>query len=193
MCMDPLELSDEQIIEVVRSEDQRLYSEIIKRYQNKLSHYLRKFIYNPDELEDVLQVVFIKTYKNLFSFNTRKKFSSWIYKIAHNEAINHIKKNSANHQISLDKVEYQIIDKSIDLGKDFDQTLLKERVENFLSLLKLKYREPLILFYLEQKSYDEISDILRIPRNTVGTLISRGKKILRKNLMINKLHEQSKR
>lgn len=191
MYMDLLKLSDEQIIEVVRVEDKGLYSEIIKRYQSKLSHYLRKFVYNPDELEDVLQVVFVKTYKNLFSFNTHKKFSSWIYKIAHNEAINHIKKNSANHQISLDKVEYQIIDKSVNLNDDFDKTLLKKQIENSLSLLKLKYREPLILFYLEEKSYEEISDILRIPKNTVGTLISRGKTILRKNLIINKLHEQS--
>jgi len=190
--MNLLELSDEQIIEVVRIENKGLYSEIIKRYQNKLSHYLRKFVYNPDELEDVLQVVFVKTYKNLFSFNTNKKFSSWIYKIAHNEAINHIKKNSTNHQISLDKVEYQIIDKSVNIDDDFDKNLLKEQIENSLSLLKLKYQEPLILFYLEQKSYEEISDILRIPKNTVGTLISRGKKILKKNLIINKLYEQSK-
>jgi len=190
--MNSLELSDEQIIEVVRIENKGLYSEIIKRYQNRLSHYLRKFVYNPDELEDVLQVVFIKTYKNLFSFNTNKKFSSWIYKIAHNEAINHIKKNSTNHQISLDKVEYQIIDKSVNLDDDFDKILLKKQIENSLNLLKLKYQEPLILFYLEQKSYEEISDILRIPKNTVGTLISRGKKILKKKLIINKLYEQSK-
>ncbi len=189
MYMDPLKLSDEQIVEVVRVEDKGLYSEIIKRYQNKLSHYLRKFVYNPDELEDVLQVVFIKTYKNLFSFNTHKKFSSWIYKIAHNEAINHIKKNSTNHQISLDKVEYQIIDKNIDLGEGFDQILLKEQIENSLSQLKLKYREPLILFFFEQKSYGEISDILRISRNTVGTLISRGKKMLKEKLIINKSYE----
>jgi len=187
--MNSLELSDEQIIEVIRTEDQRLYSEIIKRYQNKLSHYLRKFVYNPDELEDVLQVVFIKAYKNLFSFNTHKKFSSWIYKIAHNEAINHIKKNSANHQISLDKVEYQIIDKNIDLGEDFDQILLKKQIENSLSKLKFKYREPLILFFFEQKSYEEISDILRIPKNTVGTLVSRGKKMLKEKLITNKLYE----
>ena len=190
--MNSLELSDEQIIEVIRVENKGLYSEIIKRYQNRLSHYLRKFVYNPDELEDVLQVVFIKTYKNLFSFNTNKKFSSWIYKIAHNEAINHIKKNSTNHQISLDKVEYQIIDKSVNLDDDFDKILLKKQIENSLNLLKLKYQEPLILFYLEQKSYEEISDILRIPKNTVGTLISRGKKILKKKLIINKLYEQSK-
>ena len=190
--MNSLELSDEQIIEVIRVENKGLYSEIIKRYQKKLSHYLRKFVYNPDELEDVLQVIFVKTYKNLFSFNTNKKFSSWIYKIAHNEAINHIKKNSTNHQISLDKVEYQIIDKSVNLDNDFDKILLKEQIENSLNLLKLKYKEPLILFYLEQKSYEEISDILRIPKNTVGTLISRGRKILKKNLIVNKLYEQSK-
>jgi len=99
---------------------------------------LRKFVYNPDELEDVLQVVFVKTYKNLFSFNTNKKFSSWIYKIAHNEAINHIKKNSTNHQISLDKVEYQIIDKSVNIDDDFDKNLLKEQIENYFESFKIK-------------------------------------------------------
>jgi len=189
MYIDSLELSDEQIIEVIRVENKGLYSEIIKRYQSKLSHYLRKFIYNPDELEDVLQAVFIKTYKNLFSFNMNKKFSSWIYKIAHNEAINYIRKNSASHQVSLDKVEYQIIDKNIDLGKNFDQILLKKQIENSLSQLKLKYREPLILFFFEQKSYEEISDILRIPKSTVGTLISRGKKMLKEKIIIDKLYE----
>ena len=76
---------------------------------------MRKFIYNNDELEDILQVVFIKAYKNLYGFNTKKKFSSWIYRIAHNEAVNHLKKYS-KERISLDDIEYKIIDKKIDLN-----------------------------------------------------------------------------
>lgn len=191
--MSKMELSDEQIVEVVRLENKDLYGEIIKRYQHKLTHYLRKFIKSSDELEDVLQVVFVKAYQNLFSFNLRQKFSSWIYKIAHNEAINYLKKKSQHPQISLEKEEYQIIDQKINLNKEFDQSLLKIRIEKSLSQIKLKYREPLILFYFEEKSYEEISEILRIPKNTVGTLISRAKKTLKKNLNIQKLNEESKK
>ncbi len=142
---------------------------------------MRKFIYNNDELEDILQVVFIKAYKNLYGFNTKKKFSSWIYRIAHNEAVNHLKKYS-KERISLDDIEYKIIDKKIDLNYKIDKELLKIEMEKHLSNIKLKYREPLILFFFEEMSYAEISDILRVPISTVGTLISRGKKILKNEL-----------
>ena len=179
--MKPIDLSDEQLVEIIRENDQELYSEIIKRYNQKLSHYLRKFIYDQDELEDVLQVVFIKVYKNLYGFNINKKFSSWIYRIAHNEAVNHLKKYS-KERISLDEIEYKIIDEKIDISGQVDKKLLKESVEKLLKNIKTKYREPLILFYFEQKSYEEISDILRIPTSTVGTLISRGKKMIKQQI-----------
>ncbi len=175
------ELSDEQLIKIIREKDRELYGEIIKRYQTKLSHYLRKFICNIDELEDILQDVFIKAYKNLYSFNTKKKFSSWIYRIAHNEAVNYLKKNS-KIQISMDEVEYKIVDEKIDINGHIDKVFLKKEIGKYLESIKLKYREPLILFYFEQKSYEEISDILRVPISTVGTLISRGKKMIKEKL-----------
>ena len=175
-------LTDEQLVVIIREENKELYGDIIKRYQTKLFHYLRKFIYNPDELEDVLQVVFIKTYKNLYNFNINKKFSSWIYRIAHNEAINHLKKY-AKEKIPLDDVEYKLIDEKINLNEEIDRTLLKTKMEQLLATLKSKYRQPLILYFFEQKSYQEISDILQLPISSVGTLISRGKKILANNLL----------
>ena len=180
--MNPSQLTDEQLVKIIRGKDRELYSQIIKRYQTKLSHYLRKFIYNADELEDVLQVAFIKAYRNLYGFDVNKKFSSWLYRIAHNEAINYLKKNSTG-QISLAEVEYKLIDEKINLSEDLDKILLKKKVERYLKKIKLKYREPLILFYFEQKSYQEISDILRVPRSTVGTLIRRGKDQLRELLL----------
>lgn len=184
-------LTDEQLVEIIREKDQELYSEIIKRYQAKLSHYLRKFIYDPDELEDVLQVVFIKAFRNLFGFDIDKKFSSWIYRIAHNEAINHLKKNFKG-QITLEEVEYKIIDEKINLDEEVDKVLFKKEVEKHLSNIKLKYREPLILFYFEQKSYQEISDILHIPTSTVGTLIRRGKEQLKESVTGNKYYFHNK-
>ncbi len=185
--MKPPELSDEQLIKVIREKDKELYSEIIKRYKTKLSHYLRKFICNINELEDILQDVFIKAYKNLYSFDIKKKFSSWIYRIAHNEAVNYLKKNS-RIKISLDEVEYRIVDEKIDLNGNVDEAFLKKEIGKYMEGIKLKYREPLILFYFEQKSYEEISDILRIPTSSVGTLISRGKKMIKEKLEKEKIY-----
>ena len=187
--MDVRTLKDEDLIQAI-IDNPNHYVEIIRRYRDKLSHYLRKFISNPDEIEDVLQMVFIKAYKNLNGFDKKRKFSSWIYRITHNEAINHLKKNK-NTKVCLDDVEYKIIDKSIDIGESIDKRFLRKEIESIISGLSVKYREPLVLFYFEEKSYEEISDILRIPKNTVGTLISRGKKMIKDNVIdLTKKHER---
>ncbi len=179
------DFTDEQLVAEIREKDKELYSEIIRRYETKLSHYLKKFFRNQDELEDVLQEVFIKVYRNLYGFDVDKKFSSWVYRITHNEAINHIKKNSKKN-ISLEETEWDIVDEKFDLNEHIDNKQVREKVSRGLSELKEKYREPLILYYFEQKSYEEISEILRLPRSTVGVLIMRGKERLKetfKNLV----------
>lgn len=180
--MENVNLSDEQLVLIIRESDSELYSHIIKRYESKLSRYLGKFISDPDELEDVLQEVFIKAYRNLYGFDVKRKFSSWIYRIAHNEAINCLKKNS-RAKVSLDDIEYKIMDEKMDLGSKIDKRILKKNIAESLENIGFRYREVLTLFFFEDKSYEEISDILRIPVNTVGTLILRGKKILKKQLM----------
>lgn len=172
------ELTDEQLAVVVRESDKEAYGEIVRRYQTKLAHYLRKFINHSAELEDVLQDVFIKAFRNLNSFNAEQKFSSWIFRVAHNEAINNIKKRK-NEKLILDEGEWEIVDTKIDLGKEIDHTITQKQMSDALAGLKDKYREPIILFYFEEKSYEEISDILKIPTSTVGTLISRGKRSLK--------------
>ncbi len=174
-------ITDEELVVIVREKDKERYDEIIRRYQLKLSHYLHKFIKNPDELEDVLQEIFIKTYRNLNAFDSDKKFSSWIYRIAHNEALNHLKKYR-RQIISLDEHEMDVVDKKMDIKDKIDASISKIKIENALSQLNEKYREPLILYFFEQKSYEEISDILRIPRGTVGILIMRGKEKLKEFL-----------
>lgn len=175
------ELTDEQLVEVVRSKNQELYGEVIKRYQTKLVHYLKKFIHSDDELKDVLQDVFIKAFRNLYSFDTSKRFSPWIYRITHNEAINYIKKHW-KETILLDDNDWLFFEDKQDFIDNLDITLTKSLIEKELSLIKDKYREPLILYFFEQKSYEEISEMLKIPKSTVGILILRGKKILKENL-----------
>ncbi|MCX6782006.1 MAG: RNA polymerase sigma factor [Candidatus Magasanikbacteria bacterium] len=181
----PENLTDEQLIVGVREIDKEFYSEIIRRYQTKLSHYLRKFIKSGDELEDVLQDVFIKAYRNLYDFDVGKKFSPWIYRIAHNEALNHVKKYR-RESVSLDDQELEIFDEGFDIKETVDRTIARERIESALLKIKDRYREPIILYFFEQKTYEEIGDILRLPRNTVGTLVSRGKKLLKQLLATEK-------
>lgn len=175
-------LTDEQVVELVRTKNQELYGEIIRRYETKLTHYLRKFIHHPDELKDVLQDVFIKAFRNLYDFDIGKKFSAWIYRIAHNEALNYLKKYHS-HTISLAEGEWNLLEDKKDLNKETDNQLLKNQIEKGMALIKEKYRDPLILYFFEGKSYEEIGEILHLPTGTVGIRIRRGKNLLQQFLI----------
>lgn len=177
MPTDPL--SDNQLIERVKAGELETYGEIMRRYQNKLLFYAEKLVGSHDKAADVVQESFIKAYVNIQSFNPKYPFANWIYRIVHNEAINHIKKY--RREISLEDNDW--ISQNLRASTNLEQELVdKEVSRNLRSNLKklpLKYRAPLMLFYIEGMSYKEIAQILAIPQATVGTNISRGKKILR--------------
>ncbi|MFZ5534570.1 MAG: RNA polymerase sigma factor [Patescibacteria group bacterium] len=169
-------LSDSEVIEIVRTRDKEAYAEIIKRYQAKLTRYASYIMGDVQRGADVVQEGFIKAYINLNGFDTKKKFSSWIYRIVHNEAINMISK--LHRQVPMnEEIE---CDSGIDLEDDFIRSELINRTQHCLAQMPLLYKEPLSLFYLEEKSYEEISDILRIPIGTVGTRVNRAKGIMKK-------------
>jgi RNA polymerase sigma-70 factor (ECF subfamily) len=170
-------LSDEEIVEKTRSLDQDFYAVIMERYQNKLLRYASNLIKDEDKAADVVQASFIKAFINLKGFDVKKKFSSWIYRIVHNEAMNIIIK----HQKEIMLPENIDFKSEENIEKDFEQKEIIERVEKCLEKIPLLYSEPLTLFYIDEKSYKDISDILRIPMGTVATRISQAK-ILMKNI-----------
>jgi len=168
-------LSDEQLIEKVRSADQELYTLVVKRYQDKLLRYATGIIKDQDKASDVVQESFIKAFINLKGFNINKSFSSWIYRIVHNEAINLIRK----HQKEVKLPENIDFKSKENIEEEFDKKEIVKNVQKCLKEIPLIYVEPITLFYIEEKSYEEISDILRLPMGTVATRINRAKKILR--------------
>jgi RNA polymerase sigma-70 factor (ECF subfamily) len=125
-----------------------------------------------------LQEVFIKVYRNLNDFDQSLKFSSWIYRIAHNEVISHYRKMKSRPKlITTDNDEWlKTIAGSDDLEKELERKFTSEEIRNILSKIDAKYREVLVLRFLEEKDYKEISDILEKPMGTVATLINRAKK-----------------
>lgn len=167
--------SDEEIVEKVRSKDQEFFSVIVQRYQHKLLRYSISLIKDEHKATDVVQESFIKAFINLNSFDSDKKFSSWIYRIVHNEAMNSIKKYPKEVPF-LENVDFQS-DENIE--NDFEQKETIARVEKCLRGMPLLYSEPLTLLSIEEKSYTEISDILRIPMGTVATRIRRAKILMK--------------
>ena len=174
--------SDAEVVKMTLR-DPNQYGLLVERYETKLKRYiLRLGVRVHDDQLDVLQEIFIKAYRNLNSFDTSLSFSSWIYRIAHNEAISFYRKKKVRpegHLVADSDEVLSFISSSIK-GPDvqFDQNLNAQQVNEALKMLDVKYRQPLILRFFEHKEYDEISDILQIPIGSVGTLIHRGKKQL---------------
>jgi len=164
-------LSDEQLVEQVRSKDRELYRLIVDRYQAKLMRYANYLVFDESKAADIVQETFIKAFINLNGFDIRKKFSSWIYRIAHNQAMNSVKKHHRetplNPEIDLPSSE--------NVEEEYFKKEIISKIQKCLNKIPIIYSEPLALYYLEDRSYEEISDILRLPTGTVGTRINRAK------------------
>lgn len=159
---------------------------IISRYEKLILHYiLRISSSTKEDAEDILQEVFMSVYENLNEFDKSLKFSSWIYRIAHNKTISAWRKLKARPRaISVDEnIDlFNLIASNEDIAKSLEKRCTVKEIRLALDKLDEKYKEVLILKFLEDKDYKEISDILKKPMGTIATLINRAKEKLKVEL-----------
>jgi len=157
-----------------------MYALIVERYEAKLMRYALFILKDYDVASDITQETFIKAYINLRSFNINKQFSPWIYRILHNGAMNHIKRSKKTAPLAaINEVDDSFLI-NFKHDKVLDKAILNKSVRDCLGKIEIKYREILMLNFFENLKYDEISDILHIPKSTVGVRIRRGKIMLKK-------------
>ncbi|HEY5587404.1 MAG TPA: sigma-70 family RNA polymerase sigma factor [Candidatus Paceibacterota bacterium] len=153
---------------------------LTRRYESKLLHYIMRISkFRREDAGDILQDVFVKTYYNLNEFDDELKFSSWIYRIAHNQTVSEIRKKSSRPSIPFEKEDIDRFEDAFDISKEIDNFFDREKINEALSKLDEKYREVLVLRFLDEKDYVEIADILKKPVSTIGNLILRGKKLFK--------------
>lgn len=167
-------LTDEELAEALQNENIEAFEELVSRYKDRIVRYAQKFVGGLD-VDDVVQTTLLKTYRNIQSFDTKRKFSSWIYRIAHNEALNFIKKEKREPVpfFDPDTIFPHPIDEK-DPESDFEREEMKEKISESLEKLPPKYREPIVLYYFENQSYRAISEIMKIPQGTVAIRLKRA-------------------
>lgn len=171
--------------------ERAFFGNLVERYETKLERYITRLgVLDVDDRADVLQEIFIKVYRNLNSFDQSLSFSSWIYRIAHNEAVSWYRKQKARPEGYLvaegDEIVKLISDDGAGAEENFDKQIDKNLLLKALEKIDDKYRDVLVLRYFEGLEYEDISDVLKVPTGTVGTYVHRGKKQLRKVLSANK-------
>ena len=173
------EQSDAELV-VLSLRDSANYAVLVRRYEPKLMRYIRRFAgLGREDAEDVLQVTFLKAYVNLNDFDRSLKFSSWIYRIAHNESVNFLRKRTARPKTGPIFGDIAAVAESLDIEAAIDKKILASAVRRAVKMIKPAQREALVLKFFEDKDYREISDILKKPMGTVATLISRAKRQLK--------------
>jgi len=169
-------LSDTELV-ALALQDKEHFLPLMRRYEERLLRYIRR-ISNASlqDAEDILQEIFLKTYLNLNGFDHKLKFSSWIYRIAHNETMSHFRKVKARPQAAeMEDDAFLNLASDLDIKKTAETNELAANMHRVLENMDEKYREVLILKYLEELDYNEISDVLRKPLGTIGTLLRRAK------------------
>lgn len=164
---------DESLVTRVIEGDLDAYGELMTRYEARLLRYATYLIHDSDMAADVVQETFIKTYQNLRGFNASYKFSSWIYRIAHNEAMSALRREKhVDHDADIHE---SATSEEPTIMHVIDETILREDLAACLDELEPKYREVLMLQYYEDMKYADIADVLHIPASTVGVWASRAK------------------
>ncbi len=152
----------------------------MRRYEAKLSRYGTKFLSSPDNIEDIVQDVFVKAYHNIQSFDTGRRFSPWIYRIAHNAYVNALRSKS-RLPITLPDfdtfVSHTVYEDPAELERE--RVDIKQMIDASLEKIPAKYKEILLLRYYEEMDYKEIADVLEVPMGTVSVRIKRAKNALK--------------
>lgn len=174
--------TDEHIAEKVQRGDPELFGVLVERYEQKLLRYGRKFLRQREDIEDIVQDVFVSAYKNIQSFDIRLRFSPWIYRIAHNAFVNALRRNEYGVRfVDLDTLlAYHVVDDHAENERERGD--MRRMLDAGMAEIALKYREVLTLHYFEDLPYKDIADILQVPIGTVSIRLKRAKEELKKHI-----------
>lgn len=181
--------SDAPLIAKALAGEQKAYADLMARHRGPLYSLLYNMVHNREETEDLLQEAFMKAFAALHTFNKEFAFSTWLYKIAINTTIDHLRKKKLQ-TYSLDKPiqskEGELKREYADVHATTDNELLSSEKSSLIAQaiteLPDHYREAIILRHTEEKSYEEIAVITGVPLGTVKARIFRAREMLKHKL-----------
>ncbi len=169
--------------------DQAAYKRLMKKYHPALFNLICRLVRNRDEAEDLTQEAFVKAFASLKNFNAEYAFTTWLYKIATNNTIDHIRKRkldtfSINKPIESGESDYtfELPDITHQPDRELMQGQKKVMIEEAISRLPEKYRRVIILRHNEERDYAEIAKLLKLPIGTVKAHIFRARELLYRQL-----------
>jgi RNA polymerase sigma factor (sigma-70 family) len=179
-------LEDDKWVQLAVKGDEKAYAELSNKYQKPLYFHIRKMIRETDYVEDLVQDIFMKAFKNLKNYKNDYAFSTWLYRIATNHTIDYLRKKKL-HTFSIntdssdeDQAPIQLEDEDSHTDEPMIRRQRKNKVHEAIDQLPEKYRLIILKRHIEEKSYQEISEEMDIPLGTVKAHIFRARELLYK-------------
>ena len=186
-------LTDQEVVALARAGKEVAYRELLHRYERPVFSLVYRMVRDRETAEDLAQETFVKVLNALDSYRPEYRFSSWIFKIANNAAIDHLRRRELN-TLSLDgapgavtasEVEataLQAADHSPSALAELESRELGTAIEQAVARLRPDYRACILLRHVEGRAYEEIAEALDLPLGTVKTYIHRARLELREHL-----------
>jgi RNA polymerase sigma-70 factor (ECF subfamily) len=180
--------SDRELVATAVSGVEGSFEELVRRYQRPISAYVYRMVGNYESALDLTQEIFIKVYSSLRRYRAEFKFSTWIYKIAHNSAVDHLRRNSTREQSLVLGAEGDQYDLPVESGRlsPEQESERKERrveIELVVRSLPANYRELIILRHSQDLSYEEIVEVTGLPLGTVKNRLFRAREMMRQQFV----------
>jgi RNA polymerase sigma-70 factor (ECF subfamily) len=186
-------LTDQQIVLLARDGQERAYRELVRRYERPIFSLLYRMVRDRELAEDLSQDTFVKALNAIESYKPEYKFSSWLFKIANNAAIDHLRRRELDtlslegspHAVTPDAMEataLQIGDRGENALDIVEAKELGGEIERAIAQLRPEYRACILLRHVDGRAYEEIAEMLDLPLGTVKTYIHRARNELRRLL-----------
>jgi len=165
------------------------FEELVRRYQRPISAYVYRMVGDYDCALDLTQEIFIKIYASLSRYRPEFKFSTWIYKIAHNAAIDHLRRNagrerSINNGTESEPQQLTIESKGLSPEQQSEREERRIEIESVIRLLPTAYRELIVLRHSQDLTYDEIVEVTGLPLGTVKNRLFRAREMMRQQFLL---------
>ena len=191
--MDYKKLTDQEVVARAREGRETAFRELIGRYERPVFSLIYRLVRDRERTEDLSQETFIKVLNALDRYDPSYKFSSWIFKIAHNTALDHLRKkepetlslDGSPHAETAAEAEASTVTVASDNQSPEDYAAHRELsgvLDQAIGLLRPEYRTAIVLCHLEGRAYEEIAEIMDVPLGTVKTYIHRARHELRQHL-----------
>lgn len=179
---------DQVLIKKILDGSRSSFEELMKKYNRKIYNFVIRMVRNDEVAIELTQDFFIKIFSVLHKYNFQYKFSTWAYRICYNLVIDYIRKNQAYvDSLNGDNIsQKRLVESKNYISKDGFDYLERDELKNYLwktvNMIPVKYRELILMRYLQELKYDEIAEITELPVGTVKNRIFKAKELLRKEI-----------